>query len=75
MDKQGRLTKWNELEIGATYEWVKGNYKYGLYRLLEIDKHERHIALESVAPNEKDGSQFRQFNWQRRFRKVEAAGG
>lgn len=66
MDKQGRLTKWEELELGAIYEWRKGRTSYGRFVVEEINRPEGWIGVRNV-----DGvTTVRNFNWQRRYRKV-----
>lgn len=68
MDKQGRLTRWDELEIGAQYEWVKYEASNGIHTLIEINKPEGFILMKTEGcPN---GLHF--YAWQNRFRKVQS---
>lgn len=66
MDKQNRLTKWEEWKIGALYQWVKGPIVLDPYRCTEINRKEGFIRLVCSESNES----FRQYNWQRRFRRI-----
>lgn len=68
MDRQGRLTKWSELELGARYQWFKGGVGGPFYKLAEINQ--RHGYIKML----KDGCDtlipFRKETWPSRFRKV-----
>jgi hypothetical protein len=65
MDKQNRLTKWEEWEIGATYQWVKGSLVLDNYRCTEVNRKEGFVRLATGRSIES----VRQFNWQKRFRR------
>jgi len=67
MDKQQRLTKWNEWVIGASYQYVKNGWVNGSYKCVELNKVEGWVRFE--AP---EGSQdiIRFHSWRRRFRLI-----
>lgn len=66
MDKQNRLTKWSELELGARYQWLKGGVGGSLFTLVEIDQRRGFVRML------KDGNDRPTliWCWQKRFRKV-----
>jgi hypothetical protein len=70
MDKQGRLTEWEEWEIGAHYNRFKPGRKgftIGAYRCVSVKMDDHIIFANQGSP---DDAGFRQFNWQGRFIKV-----
>jgi len=68
MDKQNRLTKWSELELGARYQWLKGGVGGPFFTLVEINQ--RHGFIKMLKDgNDKPGPFFRK-SWPNRFRKV-----
>lgn len=68
MDKQGRLTKWDEWRLGEVYEWVKSGMVLKSYELVEINQKEGYVKLRhstgDVLPP--------YYCWTRRFRPAEA---
>ena len=65
MDKQERLTKWSEWQIGSHYEWVKGSMVLGNYVLVEVNEKEGYVRMQAVGSPDI----VRNYNWQRRYRK------
>ena len=70
MDKQGRLTKWDEWRVGELYRWKKGGQCGTPMRCAEVNRREGFIRFG------RDGSDaiHRCFNWERRFVHVPNAG-
>ena len=66
MDKQNRLTKWSELELGARYQWLKGGVGGPFFTLVEIDEQRGFIGMLKDGNDRPDLN----YNWQNRFRKV-----
>ena len=67
MDRQNRLTKWSELDIGARYQWLKGGVGGSIFTLVEINERDGFIRM--LKENNKIPMVFRQ-SWKNRFRKV-----
>jgi hypothetical protein len=67
MDKQNRLTKWSEWEIGAHYEWVKLGRASGDYECVAADPRQHCVLLKG-----EKGFIERNFNWQNRYRKIKS---
>jgi hypothetical protein len=64
MDKQGRLTKWEEWTIGEWYAWEKGLFDTIAHpmKCIEVNRRDGFIRFETGTIDI-----HRQFNWQRRF--------
>lgn len=58
MDRQTRVTKYSELQLGAVYEWVNGKTVLRPYTLDEIKPLEGHIVMNGI----------RHYAWQGRYR-------
>jgi hypothetical protein len=65
MDKQNRLTKWEEWEIGARYEWLKGKTPIGRWTCTEVNRRAGYVAF-----NRDNAIVTKTFAWQRRYRRI-----
>jgi hypothetical protein len=71
MDAQQRLTKWDEWEIGAHYERIKGGIALGRYRCVEVNRKEGWVRMQVAAPGSTTDSDIvRNWNWQKRYQKI-----
>lgn len=66
MDKQDRLTRWDEWEVGAHYEHVKGRNACGDSVLVEVNEKEGYVKLKGGG--EEKGAL--DFNWRNRYRLI-----
>lgn len=58
MDKQNRITRWQEWKIGGIYEWVKGSLIIKNYVLSEINEKDGYVKLNDV----------KTWSWRNRYR-------
>jgi hypothetical protein len=65
MDKQNRLTRFDELELGQEYEWVKGRTVLSPYRCDEINECGGYIRMNGI----------KHFAWRGRYRKLVPSNG
>ena len=66
MDAQNRLTKWEEWEVGAHYQWVKGGVALGTYDCVGLDRLNGFVMLKHALCSDT----IRTYAWQRRYRKL-----
>ena len=63
MDKQGRLTRWDEWRVGETYRWLKGGRQGQPLLCAEVNIEEGFVRFLGGA----DAAGDRCFNWRGRF--------
>ena len=69
MDKRGRVTKWEEWEVGAMYVRIKGDETEEFGKLIAVDK-ERGCVLFERCWNGNGPGKSEVYEWRNLFRKM-----